>query len=40
VNVKRMFLTCKHVLPRVERQGGGAIVNVASIAGIRWLGVP
>jgi NAD(P)-dependent dehydrogenase (short-subunit alcohol dehydrogenase family) len=40
VNVKSMFLTCKHVLPQMERQGGGAIVNIASIAGIRWLGVP
>jgi NAD(P)-dependent dehydrogenase (short-subunit alcohol dehydrogenase family) len=40
VNVKSMFLTCKHVLPVMAAQGGGAIVNVASIAGIRWLGVP
>jgi NAD(P)-dependent dehydrogenase (short-subunit alcohol dehydrogenase family) len=40
VNLKSMFLTCKHVLPHMERQGGGAIVNIASIAGIRWLGVP
>jgi len=28
------------VLPHMERQGRGAIVNIASIAGIRWLGVP
>ena len=40
VNLKSMFLTCKHVLPHMERQGRGAIVNIASIAGIRWLGVP
>jgi NAD(P)-dependent dehydrogenase (short-subunit alcohol dehydrogenase family) len=40
VNLKSMFLTCKHVLPQMERQGGGAIVNIASIAGIRWTGVP
>jgi NAD(P)-dependent dehydrogenase (short-subunit alcohol dehydrogenase family) len=40
VNIKSMFLTCKHVLPVMERQGGGAIVNIASIAGIRYLGVP
>jgi NAD(P)-dependent dehydrogenase (short-subunit alcohol dehydrogenase family) len=39
-NIKAMFLTCKHVLPVMERQGAGAIVNIASIAGIRWLGVP
>jgi NAD(P)-dependent dehydrogenase (short-subunit alcohol dehydrogenase family) len=29
VNLKSMFLTCKHVLPHMERQGKGAIVNVA-----------
>jgi len=40
VNLKSMFLTCKHVLPAMERQGGGAIVNIGSVAGIRWLGVP
>ncbi|WP_322096714.1 SDR family oxidoreductase [Pelagibius sp.] len=40
VNLKSMFLTCKHVLPVMERQGGGVIVNIASIAGIRDTGVP
>jgi len=40
VNLKSMFLTCKHVLPVMERQGGGAIVNVSSVSGIRWTGVP
>jgi NAD(P)-dependent dehydrogenase (short-subunit alcohol dehydrogenase family) len=40
VNLKGMYLTCKYVLPHMERQGNGAIVNMASIAGIRWLGVP
>ncbi len=49
VNIKSMFLTCKHVLPIMERQfeeggqgpgSGGAIVNIASIAGIRYTGVP
>jgi len=24
----------------MERQGKGAIVNIASISGIRWTGVP
>ncbi len=37
VNVKSMFLTCKHVLPHMERQGGGAIVNIASMNAIRSL---
>lgn len=40
VNVKSMFLACKHVLPYMERQGGGSIVNVSSLAGVRWAGVP
>ena len=38
VNLKSVFLTCKHVLPIMEAQGGGAIVNVASTSGIRWTG--
>ena len=37
-NLKTVFLTCKHVLPIMERQGGGAIVNIASTSGIRWTG--
>lgn len=37
-NLKSVFLTCKHVLPAMERQGGGAIVNIASTSGIRWTG--
>jgi NAD(P)-dependent dehydrogenase (short-subunit alcohol dehydrogenase family) len=37
-NLKSVFLTCKHVLPVMEKQGGGAIVNTASTSGIRWTG--
>ncbi|WP_306853131.1 SDR family NAD(P)-dependent oxidoreductase [Cupriavidus necator] len=37
-NLKSVFLTCKHVLPHMEQQGGGAIVNTASTSGIRWTG--
>jgi len=40
VNLKSMYLTCKNVLPIMEKQGGGVITNIASIAGIRGLGVP
>ena len=37
-NLKSVFLTCKYVLPVMEGQGRGAIVNVGSIAGVRYLG--
>jgi NAD(P)-dependent dehydrogenase (short-subunit alcohol dehydrogenase family) len=37
-NLKSVFLGCKHVLPVMERQGGGAIVNIASTSGTRWTG--
>ncbi|MGH7002748.1 MAG: SDR family NAD(P)-dependent oxidoreductase [Alphaproteobacteria bacterium] len=46
VNIKSMFLTCKYVLPVMAAQAPnahglrGAIVNISSVAGIRWLGVP
>ncbi len=34
-NVTSMFRVCKSVAPHMEAQGGGKIVNVASIAGLR-----
>ena len=37
-NLKSVYLTCKHVLPVMEAQGSGAIVNTASTSGIRWTG--
>ncbi len=40
INLKSMFLTCKYVLPHMEKQGGGVIVNISSIAAIRYTGVP
>ncbi len=40
VNVKSMFLTCKYVLPHMVTAGVGAIVNISSVTGIRWIGVP
>ncbi|HSJ42216.1 MAG TPA: SDR family oxidoreductase, partial [Xanthobacteraceae bacterium] len=37
-NLKSVFLTLKHVLPIMERQKSGAVVNVASTSGLRWTG--
>lgn len=37
-NLKSVFLTCKHVLPIMEKQAAGAIVNIASTSGTRWTG--
>jgi NAD(P)-dependent dehydrogenase (short-subunit alcohol dehydrogenase family) len=37
-NLKTVFLTCKHVIPVMEKNGGGAIVNTSSGAGVRWTG--
>ena len=34
-NLKTAFLGCKYVLPIMEKQGSGAIVNLASVAGLR-----
>src|SRR3984885_11667195 len=35
LNLKTAFLGCKYVLPVMAEQGKGAIVNVASVAGMR-----
>lgn len=34
VNATGTFLCCKHVIPHLRERGGGAIVNIASIAGL------
>lgn len=34
VNLKSMFLTCKYVLPHMERRRYGSIVNISSIVAI------
>jgi NAD(P)-dependent dehydrogenase (short-subunit alcohol dehydrogenase family) len=39
VNQKSIYLTCKHVVPLMERQGRGAIINIASVAAHRWTGI-
>jgi NAD(P)-dependent dehydrogenase (short-subunit alcohol dehydrogenase family) len=40
VNLKSAFLAMKHVIPLMVVQGGGSIINISSVAGIRWTGVP
>ena len=37
-NLKSLFLTCKCVLPIMQEQGSGAIINIGSIAGVRGTG--
>ena len=40
VKLKGAYLTMKHVIPVMVENGGGSIVNISSIAGIRYTGVP
>jgi NAD(P)-dependent dehydrogenase (short-subunit alcohol dehydrogenase family) len=39
VNLKSAYLTMKHVIPVMVKQGGGAIINISSVASIRQVGV-
>lgn len=39
VNQKSVYLMCRGVVPIMEQQGKGAIVNIASIAAHRWTGI-
>jgi NAD(P)-dependent dehydrogenase (short-subunit alcohol dehydrogenase family) len=40
VNLKSAYLTMKQTIPLMARQGGGSIINISSIASIRYTGVP
>jgi NAD(P)-dependent dehydrogenase (short-subunit alcohol dehydrogenase family) len=40
VNLKSIFLTCKYILPHMEKQGEGSIINISSIGAIRYSGFP
>ena len=35
INVMGIFLGCKYAIPAMKRQGGGVIINTASISGVR-----
>jgi NAD(P)-dependent dehydrogenase (short-subunit alcohol dehydrogenase family) len=39
-NLKSVFLSCRHVIPVMAEQGGGAIVNTSSSSGVRFTGSP
>jgi NAD(P)-dependent dehydrogenase (short-subunit alcohol dehydrogenase family) len=39
VNLKSAYLSMKHVIPAMIRQGGGSIINISSIASIRHVGI-
>lgn len=40
VNQTSVFLACKYAIPEMLKRGGGAIVNIGSIAAQRWIGFP
>lgn len=40
INLRSVFLTCHYVLPIMEKQEAGAVVSIASIAGLRYIGKP
>ena len=40
LNATSAFLACKYAIPVMERSGGGAIVNIASVAALRYIGKP
>jgi NAD(P)-dependent dehydrogenase (short-subunit alcohol dehydrogenase family) len=38
LNLKSVFLVCKYVLPHMEAQRSGVIINTSSAAALRWTG--
>jgi NAD(P)-dependent dehydrogenase (short-subunit alcohol dehydrogenase family) len=34
LNLKGMFMTCKHVLPQMKKQMSGSIINISSVASL------
>jgi NAD(P)-dependent dehydrogenase (short-subunit alcohol dehydrogenase family) len=40
VNVRGVFLGCKHAIPRMVEQGSGSVINIASFVAILGCSVP
>lgn len=40
LNLKSVFLCCRAVLPIMEKQGNGVVINNASITALRYIGKP
>ena len=40
INLKSMFLTCKYVIPYMEKNENGSIINISSIASVRSIELP
>lgn len=40
LNLDSAYLTCHEILPLMEEADGGAVVNISSIAGLRYIGKP
>jgi NAD(P)-dependent dehydrogenase (short-subunit alcohol dehydrogenase family) len=40
LNLKSVYLSCHAVLPIMEKQGSGTVINNASITGMRYIGKP
>lgn len=40
VNVESILIAAKLIIPEMIKQGGGSVIGVSSVAGIRYLGYP
>lgn len=40
INVTGAFLTMRHAIPHMVAAGSGSIINISSVAGLRFSGVP
>lgn len=40
INLKSVYLTCHVVLPLMEKQQSGVVINVSSVASLRYIGKP